>query len=149
MKIAIPLFKERISPHFLTAPDLLVVLAKGRKISSTIRLRFSTLSLSERKQKLLSLEVDILICGGIDWATKAGLERYGIRVIDNTMGEVGEILSHLSRTAKGITKEEKGKARKRFGAEKEIGPTGKRKLRHRGRLGANRWRKGVERGGCS
>ena len=127
MKIAIPLFKERISPHFLTAPELLVVLANGWKISARIRLPFSTLSLAERKQKLHSLEVDILICGGIDWATKAGLERYGIRIIDNTMGEVGEILSHLPMFLEEVTKKENARARKKFGRGEEMGQPESRK----------------------
>lgn len=130
MKVAIPLFRKRISPNFLTAPELLVILAQGEEISSTFRFPLSPLTLSERKKKLLSLGVDLLICGGIDWRTKYWLQRYGIRVVDNTMGEVGEILSHLSIIKEGMTKEEKAKSRKKVWPEKGIGQPENRKHGH-------------------
>lgn len=95
MTVAIPLFGERVSPHFSTARVLLVILAQERTVSSTMRFYFSTDSLSERKLKILSLGVDILVCGGIDRGTEEWLEKRGIRVISNTTGDAGKVLSEL------------------------------------------------------
>ena len=131
MKVAIPLFRKRISPNFLTAPDLLVVLAHGQCVDCTFLFRFAKLSSFERRKKLLSLGIDLLICGGIDWPTKFWLEKHGIRVVDNTRGEVVEILSHLPIIREGVKKEEKGKSRKKFwpGKKKEGGSHGENSLR--------------------
>jgi len=123
MKVAIPLFRKRISPNFLTAPELLVILAQGQKVSSTFLFRFSKLSLFERRKKLISLGIDLLICGGIDWPTKFCLEKHGTRVIDNTMGEVGEILSHLHNIPKWVRKEERTKAREKPSGKENRGGT--------------------------
>ena len=62
-----------------------------------------------------------MICGGIDWATKDRLEKYGIHVLDNTTGEVEEILTHLPSIARALKKEEKTKARKKLRPGKEKG----------------------------
>ncbi len=127
MKVAIPLFRKRISPNFLTAPELLVILAQGQEINSTHQSRLSTLSLSEKRKKLLSLGIDLLICGGIDWPTKCWLEGHGIRVVDNTLGEVEKILSHLPTIQEKVTKGEKAKRWRelRPREEKEGGSHGK------------------------
>jgi len=69
MTIAIPLFGRRVSHHFSTAPELLVVLAEDRRISSCMRFDFGTLSLEAQRQKILTLGVDTLVCGSIDKAT--------------------------------------------------------------------------------
>jgi len=121
MRVAIPLFRKRISPNFLTAPELQVVLAHGQKADCTFLFRFPRCSSFERRKKILSLGIDLLICGGIDWPTKFWLERHGIKVIDNTRGEVEEILSHLPIIPEGVTKGEKSKTRKKFcpGKKKE------------------------------
>lgn len=93
MTIAIPLFGERVSPHFSTAPELLVVLAQEQTICSRMRFHFATASLSEKKKRILSLGVETLVCGGIDRATCGWFEKRGIRVIPNAVGEADEILA--------------------------------------------------------
>ncbi len=94
MTIAIPLFGERVSPHFSTAPELLVVLAGEQSIRTMMRFHFSQASLSEKKRKILSLGVEILVCGGIDRATRGWFEKRGIRVIPNAVGEAEEVLAN-------------------------------------------------------
>ena len=89
------MFGKRVSPHFSTAPELLIVLAQGRSICSTLRFHFSRLSPSGKMKRLLSLGVEVLICGGIDAATRKWLEKRGIRVIDNMVGEAMEVLPRL------------------------------------------------------
>ncbi len=93
MKIGIPLFKNRISPHFSTAPEMLVVTISTHAVYSTSRLNLSNLTLTEKKRKVIFLGIDTLICGGIDGKTKEWFIQKGIRVIENIMGEVEDILS--------------------------------------------------------
>jgi predicted Fe-Mo cluster-binding NifX family protein len=95
MKIAIPLFGKRVAPHFGTAPELLVVLVEGQKVCSRWRAPFSSFSLSEKKKTLFSLGIDALVCGGIDRATRGWLERRGVRVCADTIGDAMEALSCL------------------------------------------------------
>jgi len=97
MTIAMPLFGKRVSPHFSTAPELLVVLAEAKRVSSMMRLNVAKTSLSEKKQKILSLGVDTLVCGGIDRATQSWLQKRGVQVIANVSGEAEDVLTNLLR----------------------------------------------------
>ncbi len=101
MIIAIPLFGERVSPHFSTAPELLVVLAREQSIRTMMRFHFAQASLPEKKKRIVSLGVETLVCGGIDRATRGWFEKRGIRVMPNAVGEAEEILTNrlgLSKT---------------------------------------------------
>lgn len=95
MTIAIPMFRRRVSPHFSTAPELLVVQSDGHTIWSRLRVSLRQASLVERKKRLLALGVDILICGGMDRATQEWFERRKVRLITNIMGDVEEVLSEI------------------------------------------------------
>lgn len=93
--VAIPLYGERVSPHFSTAPQLMVVVLQQERPNSTIILPLVQSSIVERRNKLLSLGVTTLICNGIDQATHGWLERRGVRVVDNIVGGVEEVLNRL------------------------------------------------------
>jgi len=97
MTIAIALFGKRVSPHFSTAPGLLVLLAEDGRMSSSMRFDFGTLSLEAKRQKILAFGVDTLVCGGIDRATHGWLQKRGIQVVANVQGEAEEVLSRLLR----------------------------------------------------
>ncbi|OPY11006.1 MAG: hypothetical protein A4E69_03052 [Syntrophus sp. PtaB.Bin138] len=97
MKVAIPLFNDRISPHFSTAPEALLIHTKNDRIFSSWKIDLVPLSLPERKARILSLGVDVVLCGGIDRATRCWFEKRGIRVEDNRMGNALEMLDeHLT-----------------------------------------------------
>ena len=97
MKIAIPLFGERVSPHFRTAPEILIVLCQEGNETSTLKFDISNLSLTEKKTKILSFNVDTIICGGIDSDTRQWFEHRGIEVIENVMGKAMEVFfNHLN-----------------------------------------------------
>ena len=97
MKVAIPLFKDRVSPHFSTAPEALLVQTEGGRVCASWKINFARLSPTERRAKLLSLGIETLFCGGIDEMSRSWFERQGIRVEDNRMGNAMEILErHLS-----------------------------------------------------
>lgn len=103
MKIGIPLFGKRVSPHYSTAPELFVILTHGNTIYSTSILNLSRLSLTEKRRKLIALGIETVICGGIDEATREWLRQKNIRVIENMMGEAMEVLSGflLNETGRG------------------------------------------------
>jgi len=93
MKIGIPLFGKRVSPHYSTAPELFVILTHGNTIYSTTILNLSQLSLTEKRRKLVALGIETVICGGIDEETSEWLRKKNIRVIENMMGKAMDVLS--------------------------------------------------------
>lgn len=99
MKVAIPLFKDRVSPHFSTALEALLVQIEGGKVCCTWKIDLDGLSPMERRLKFLSLGVDVLFCGGIDGTSRSWFEKQGLRVEDNRMGNAMELL-HLHLSAK-------------------------------------------------
>lgn len=92
MNVAIPLYKGRVSPHFSTAPEMLIVLIKKDIIYSVTKLNFDKLSSTEKRRKLINLGIDTIICGGIDETTKEWLKHKGIHVIENVMGDAMDVL---------------------------------------------------------
>jgi len=99
MKVAIPLFKDRVSPHFSTAPEMLLVQTEDGRVCATWKIDLARLSSAERRVKFLGLGIEALICGGIDRATRCWFEKQGIRVADNRMGNAMEMLNgHLNLT---------------------------------------------------
>ena len=95
MTIAIPMFQRRVSPHFSTAPELLVVQSDGHTIWSRVRVSLLRVSPAERKKQLLGLGVDTIVCGGMDRATQEWFERRKVRLITNIVGDVQEVLSEI------------------------------------------------------
>lgn len=93
MNIGIPLFKDRVSPHFSTAPEMLVAIIKNDIIYSVTKLNFTKISSIEKRRKLINLGIDTIICGGIDEITKEWLKHKGIHVIENVMGNAMDVLS--------------------------------------------------------
>lgn len=109
MKIAIPLFKERVSPHFSTAPELFVFLTRGRNVCSTSRLFFSDLSLVGKRRKIIGMGIEVLICGGIEEKNKTFFEERGILIIDNVVGEATDVLARFLTETREGRRDVKGK----------------------------------------
>ena len=92
MKVAIPLFKDRVSPHFSTAPEALLVQTEGGRVCATWKVDLARLSPTERRIKFLGLGIDILFCGGIDESSRSWFAKQGIQVEDNRMGDAMDML---------------------------------------------------------
>ncbi|MDH7499986.1 MAG: NifB/NifX family molybdenum-iron cluster-binding protein, partial [candidate division NC10 bacterium] len=92
MRIAIPLFHSRVSPHFAYAPEIL--LATQGKENHWAREKISCAHMAPlQKVGLLSqVGVNVLICGGINGEFLHYLECQGIQVIAGVMGEAEEAL---------------------------------------------------------
>ena len=80
MRLAIPTFGERISPRFDCAAAFLVVTLKQGEITERIELRADDWAPHERINRLVELDVDTVICGGIDRWSATSLASVGVAV---------------------------------------------------------------------
>lgn len=93
MKIAIPIWNDRISPVFDVAGQLLLVeTAGGRETARQVQ-PLGEVAPRERIGRLLELGVGTLICGGISQPLEMELADRGIRVVARMCGNVEEVLA--------------------------------------------------------
>lgn len=93
MKVAIPLWQGRVSPVFDEASSVLVVDVIDGRAECRQKEGVLVHSSNERAHLLLSLEVDLLICGMISQAQQAALNSVGIQIIPHICGPVDEVIS--------------------------------------------------------
>jgi len=92
MKIAVPVFRARISPVFDVAHlCLLINLRNGTEEERREVLLRGTLP-QDRVAALKQEGVDVLICGGITGATRFLAENAGMRVLAGVAGDVEMVL---------------------------------------------------------
>jgi predicted Fe-Mo cluster-binding NifX family protein len=92
MKIAIPLWNDRISPVFDTATRLLVVEVAGQEESSRFETILDEEDLARRCLRINRLGVDVLICGAISRPYSRILSASGINIIPQISGLVEDVL---------------------------------------------------------
>ena len=92
MKIAIPLFGNWISPRFGFSPEMWIITVKDGKVLTDHKIFMAGLAVPQWLHQLASLDVDTLICGGIDRFCCSQLKSIGIFVIPEVVGDAGEIL---------------------------------------------------------
>jgi predicted Fe-Mo cluster-binding NifX family protein len=97
MKIAIPLFRDRISPRFDVCPEIWILELNHGEVMSQERWPVETFDVQQRIDQLTSKGVDKIICGGIDSFCMDQLENRGINVIHNVAGEAREALNLFIR----------------------------------------------------
>ncbi len=97
MKIAIPIFGNRVSPRFDVCPEFWIIELRDGKIESEERQSVESFTLQQRLNHLSSLGVDKIICGGIDNFCIDHLGTRGIEVIHNVSGEAAEALNLFLR----------------------------------------------------
>jgi predicted Fe-Mo cluster-binding NifX family protein len=97
MKIAIPLFEKRISPHFDYAPALLLVLVDRGEIMHSHEVALEQNNTSERMAYLKTFGVDTLICGGISRDLQSLIAAQNITVIPWITGEAQQALELFLR----------------------------------------------------
>ncbi len=93
MKIAIPLFGERISPRFDFSPEIMIITVENREVVHHERFPIASLNLPQRLEQLTSRGVNQVICGGIDDFSLNQLGTRGIHVVHDVMGEAGVAFS--------------------------------------------------------
>jgi predicted Fe-Mo cluster-binding NifX family protein len=97
MKVAIPLFKDRISPRFDVCPEIWIIELNDGKVINQEKSPIESFNLQQRIDQLTSKGVDKIICGGIDSFCMDHLGNRGIDVIHNVAGEAGEVLNLFLR----------------------------------------------------
>ena len=92
MRIAIATWQSRVSPVFDTAGQLLILdVENGREVYRTER-SILELSLQERVNRLVELDIDVLLCGAISRTLANTVAASGIRVIPWLKGDVDRML---------------------------------------------------------
>jgi predicted Fe-Mo cluster-binding NifX family protein len=137
MKIALPVWQDRISPVFDVAGQLLVVeLADGREIAREVQ-TLTEAAAEARVRRLGEMGVTTLICAGISQALESALADHGIRVVARVCGNVEEVLAAFSA---GQLQDERfampgccWQHRQRMGRKGLSGGRGCERRRHRGR----------------
>ncbi len=95
MKIAIPLFKDRVAPHFGASSEVLLVEIINSSIMQEARWNVGGDSPLDIARRLVELGVEKVICGGIGRVYKEWLLSKGVTVEDNKRGYAKEILKQL------------------------------------------------------
>jgi predicted Fe-Mo cluster-binding NifX family protein len=97
MKVAIPLFKDRISPRFDVCLEIWIIELNNGEVLNQEKWSMENFNLQQRLDQLTSKGVDKIICGGIDSFCIGQLGNMGIDVIHNVAGEAGEVLNLFIR----------------------------------------------------
>jgi predicted Fe-Mo cluster-binding NifX family protein len=92
MRVAIPIFGGRVSPRFDHAPSLLLLTLEDGKIKEREEMSLLPWPPWRRVEKLREMEVEALICGGIDCRSVQMLKENKIRVIPWVAGKAEEAL---------------------------------------------------------
>jgi predicted Fe-Mo cluster-binding NifX family protein len=92
MRIAIPIWEDKISPVLDTASRLLIVEIEDRNVASRFEIYLDEQDLSRRCFRIRGMEVDILICGAISHHFARMLTGSGIDVIPEISGQAEEVL---------------------------------------------------------
>ena len=110
MKIAMPIFENRISPRFDFSPEVWIIqVEKGEILKQE---KFSTVNLNplQRLDQIASNGVNKVICGGIDDFSRNQLGSKGIAVVQDVMGDADIVfdLFMRGRLRPGLCCERKG-----------------------------------------
>jgi len=92
-RIAIPVFKSRISPVFDSCSRVLLVDLEHNKETKRAEITFEDLSVLERLRMLSRLGITNVICAGISQSFHDQLTAAKISPITGIVGEVDEVLS--------------------------------------------------------
>ena len=95
IKVAVPLFNNRISPHFGASAKMLLVMIEGGVIQSEASWDVGGESPMEIARRLASLGIQYIVCGGIHRTYKEWLITKGITVMENQRGVAMEVIKRL------------------------------------------------------
>jgi len=92
MKVAIPIFENRISPRFDFSPEIWVVKVEKGKVVGREKFSTANLNLPQRLEQITSNGIDKVICGGIDGLSRDQLGSRGIDVVQDVIGDANVVL---------------------------------------------------------
>ncbi len=97
IKVAIPIFLDRVSPRLDCARRLLVLQIENNRLVEKRELDISPWSPDGKIIQLRQLGIEQVICGGIRLEDKIGLNRFGIQVASLVFGEIDTIIEAFLR----------------------------------------------------
>jgi len=97
MKIAIPIFENRISPRFDFSPEMWVIEVERGKVLGREKFSTANLNLPQRLEQITSNGVDKVICGGIDGLSRDQLGSRGIDVVQEVTGDADIVFDLFMR----------------------------------------------------
>jgi hypothetical protein len=92
MRIALPIWEDKISPVLDTASRLLVLTEKGGGKSDRFEVSLDGMDLHSRCFRIQALEVQILICGAVSSLFSRMLSGLGVQVISGISGGAEDVL---------------------------------------------------------
>ena len=92
MRIAIPVWEEKVSPVLDTALKLLVVEAEERREMSRFVYHIDENDLSYKCHRIKKLDLDLLICGAVSQGFLQMLLASGLNVIQEISGPAEDVL---------------------------------------------------------
>jgi predicted Fe-Mo cluster-binding NifX family protein len=92
MRIAIPVFGTRVAPRFDFAPALLQVTVEERSYIYNRITKTIDLTLRDRINLIRNLDVEVLICGGVDQHTDQLLSRMPLQLYTWVTGEIEDAI---------------------------------------------------------
>jgi predicted Fe-Mo cluster-binding NifX family protein len=92
MRIAISIWEERISPLLDTASKLLIIEKETQEESSRYDVYLLKQDISKKCRFIQSLNIDVLICGGVSRQFLEMLKAAGIEVISGISGLAQDVL---------------------------------------------------------
>ena len=95
MKVAIPIFNNRVSPRFEYAPALLLASVEHNRVVEKNELSLAEHDFFRRCALIKELGVDTLVCGGINGFTARLLAGRNVQVVSPVSGDVEDVLQHF------------------------------------------------------
>ena len=92
MKIAVPIWHDRVSSAFDFAHSLLLVDIEHGRETGREEILWLPESIPERANRLKTLGVKVLICGAISRSLASQVKACGVKVLPYVVGQVDEIL---------------------------------------------------------
>jgi len=97
IRIAIPIFHDRVSPVLDSCTRLLIINFEGKIEVERREIPFDIYSRSERFEILKNLSPDVIICCGISEVLDKMLQSAGIRLISGIAGDVEQVAEAFLR----------------------------------------------------
>jgi predicted Fe-Mo cluster-binding NifX family protein len=97
MKIAIPIWEDKVSPVFDTALRLLLVEVKDNQVASRLAYHIGEEDLSWKCHRIKELDPDVIICGAVSHLFLNMLKGVGLAVIQHVAGMTEEIIDAYIR----------------------------------------------------
>lgn len=92
MRVAIPIWEDKISPVLDTATRLLVVEIEDRRETSRFEIFLDDADISRRCVRIQGMGVDTLICGAVSRPFFRMLRAFGVALIPEISGQTEDVL---------------------------------------------------------